>query len=128
MPDTTRIPEFEPYTVPRGRRQFQNVAIPLMALAETLSTRGKSPGTSALIAGKSLRQQDLDEAQRRRDDYNMAMNRRLTEQRYETGQLGLETAQSEAEKRTVIFVHGFNLDGSTNPLTHWYNFQNSTEF
>lgn len=40
----------------------------------------------------------------------------------------LKPIETEAEKRTLIFVHGFNLDGHTNPTTHWDNFKNSTEF
>jgi len=103
--DRAVLPEYRPYEPSKGRRRFQNVAIPLLALAEALSSRGKvkkSGRSGAIELGKALRQQDLDRQQGRRDEYKMALNRRLLDQRFETGQLGLETAQAQAAKRAGL--------------------------
>ena len=98
------------YVTPKSTRAFQQVGIPIMALAETLSSRGKSPGTAALASGQQLRALEQDRMKQARDlsktGYDRerqakldALQRRVSEASIEASEAGLGEKKMALKRR-----------------------------
>jgi len=91
-PDSTRIQ-------PLGGN-FRDIFLPLAGIAETIFTKGRSPGTTAFGVEQIFQQREKQlatERQREEQRKTGALQRRVSEQKHEIGQFELDSAKAKKQ-------------------------------